>query len=177
MERLQATIVRLVSLADAEALKNGQPGVKLVTEASGGLTVHALVTGEGPARLQYAFVDGYLVVAPEKALLVRAAESHATGDTLLTAPKLVALLPKDGPLDFSVLAFQDVGGALGSLVTSLGAAAGPAASELSSSGASLAWGWAEPSRIVFGSAGTGLSDLGSLVAAGAALHPPASGGR
>lgn len=175
--RLQATIERLVSLADAAARKEGKPGVRIVSEASGGLTVHALVLGDGTTPLQYAFVDGYLVAAPQKALLVRAAESHATGDTLLTAPKLVALLPKDGPLDFSMLAFQDVGGTLGSLARSLGAAPGSAASDLSSSGASLAWGWAEPSRIVFGSAGSGLSDLGSLVAAGAALQPPASGGR
>lgn len=175
--RLQATIVRLVSLADAEARKDGKAGLKLVTETSGGLTVHALVTGEGKTPLQYAFVDGYLVAAPEKALLVRAAEAHATGDTLLTAPKLVSLLPKDGPLDFSMLAFQDVGGALGALARSLGAATGSAASELSSSGASLAWGRAEPSRIVFGSAGAGLSDLGPLVAAAAALQAPSAGGR
>ena len=100
-----------------------------------------------------------------------------TGDTLLTAPKLVSLLPKDGPLDFSMLAFQDVGGALGSLANAVGAAPGSAASELAGSGASLAWAWAEPTRIVFGSAGTGLSDLGALVAAGAALNAPASGGR
>lgn len=175
--RLQATIVKLVSMADAEARAHGKPGVKLVTESAGGLTVHSLVSGEAASRLQYAFVDGYLVVAPEKALLVRAAEAHATGDTLLTAPKLVALLPKDGPLDFSMLAFQDVGGALGSLASALGAAPGSAASELSGSGASLAWAWAEPTKIVFGSAGTGLSDLGSLVAAGAALNVPSSGGR
>ena len=175
--RLQATIERLVSLADATARKEGKAGARIVSEASGGLTIHALVLGDGTIPLQYAFVDGYLVAAPQKALLVRAAESHATGDTLLTAPKLVALLPKDGPLDFSMLAFQDVGGTLGSLARSLGAAPGSAASDLSSSGASLAWGWAEPSRIVFGSAGSGLSDLGSLVAAVAALQPPASGGR
>lgn len=175
--RLQATIVKLVSLLDAEAKKAGRPGVRLVTEAAGGLTVHALVSGDGVSRLQYAFVDGYLVAAPEKALLVRAAEAHASGDTLLTAPKLVALLPGEGPLDFSMLAFQDVGGALGSLARSLGAASGSAASELSSSGASLAWAWAEPTRVVFGSSGAGLSDLGSLVAAGAALGAPAGGGR
>ena len=175
--RLQATIVKLVSLADAEARKAGKPGAKLVTEEVSGLTIHSLVTGEATSRLQYAFVDGYLVVAPEKALLVRAAEAHATGDTLLTAPKLVSLLPKDGPLDFSMLAFQDVGGALGALASAVGAAPGSAASELSGSGASLAWAWAEPTRIVFGSSGAGLTELGSLVAAGAALNAPASGGR
>jgi ferric-dicitrate binding protein FerR (iron transport regulator) len=175
--RLQATIVKLVSLADAEARKAGKPGAKLVTEEVSGLTIHSLVTGEGTSRLQYAFVDGYLVVAPEKALLVRAAEAHATGDTLLTAPKLVSLLPKDGPLDFSMLAFQDVGGALGALASAVGAAPGSAASELSGSGASLAWAWAEPTRVVFGSSGAGLTELGSLVAAGAALNAPASGGR
>jgi hypothetical protein len=175
--RLQATIERLVSLADAAARKDGKPGARLVSEASGSLTIHALVLGDGTTPLQYAFVDGYLVAAPKKEFVLRAAEAHATGDTILTAPKLVALLPKDGPLDFSMLAFQDVGGVLGSLARSLGAAPGSAASDLSASGASLAWGWAEPSRIVFGSAGSGLSDLGSLVAAGAALRTPASGGR
>jgi len=175
--RLQATIVKLVSLADAEARKAGKPGVSLATETVSGLTVHSLVAGAAPSRLQYAFVNGYLVVAPEKALLVRAAEAHATGDTLLTAPKLVSLLPKDGPLDFSMLAFQDVGGALGALANAVGAAPGSAASELSGSGASLAWAWAEPTRVVFGSSGAGLTELGSLVAAGAALNAPASGGR
>jgi hypothetical protein len=122
-------------------------------------------------------VDGYLVAAPQKALVLRAAEAHATGDTILTAPKLAALLPKDGPLDFSMLAFQDVGGTLGALARTLGVAPGSAASSLSSAGASLAWAWAEPSRVVFGSAGTGLSDLGSLVAASAALQPPAARGK
>ena len=175
--RLQATIARLVSVGDAEARKAGKPGLSLVTETVSGLTVHSLVTGSSPSRLQYAFVDGYLVAAPEKALLVRAAEAHASGDTLLTSPKLLALLPKDGPLDFSMLAFQDVGGALGALAKAVGAAPGSAASDLSNSGASLAWAWAEPSRIVFGSSGAGLGELGSLVAAGAALNPPASGGR
>jgi ferric-dicitrate binding protein FerR (iron transport regulator) len=175
--RLQATIVKLVSLADAEARKAGRPGVMLATETVSGLTIHSLVTGGAASRLQYAFVDGYLVAAPEKALLVRAAETHASGDTLLTSPKLVALLPKDGPLDFSMLAFQDVGGALGALASALGSAPGSAASELSKSGATLGWAWAEPSRIVFGSSGAGLTELGSLVAAGAALKAPASGGR
>ena len=66
----------------------------------------------------------------------RAARALPAG--LLTSPKLVALLPKDGPLDFSMLAFQDVGGALGLLASALGAAQGSAASELSGSGASLA---------------------------------------
>jgi ferric-dicitrate binding protein FerR (iron transport regulator) len=175
--RLQATIVKLVSLADDAARKGGKAGVKLVTETVGSLAVHSIVSGEGTTPLQYAYMDGYLVVALEKALLVRAAEAHATGDTLLTAPKLVALLPKDGPLDFSMLAFQDVGGALGSLARTLGAATGSAASELSGSGASLAWAWAEPSRIVFGSAGAGVADLGSLLAATAALKPARDGGR
>lgn len=175
--RLQATIVKLVSLADAEARKAGRPGVSLATETVSGLTVHSLVTGDAASRLQYAFVDGYLVAAPEKALLVRAAQAHASGDTLLTSPKLVALLPKDGPLDFSMLAFQDVGGALGALASAVGAAPGSAASDLSKSGATLAWAWAGPSRVVFGSSGAGLAELGSLLAAGAALDAPASGGR
>lgn len=175
--RLQAAIVKLVSLADAEARRAGKPGVSLATESVSGLTIHSLVLGAAPSRLQYAFVDGYLVAAPEKALLVRAAEAHASGDTLLASPKLVALLPKDGPLDYSMLAFQDVGGALGALASAVGAAPGSAASDLSRSGASLAWAWAEPSRVVFGSNGAGLAELGSLAAAGAALHAPATGGR
>ncbi len=175
--RLQATIERLVSLADAAARREGKPGVRLVSEASGSLTVHAVVPGDGPARLQYAFVDGYLVAAPQKELVLRAAQAHASGDTLLTAPKLTALLPKEGPLDFSMLAFQDVGGTLGSLATTLGVAKGSAASGLSASGASLAWAWAEPSRIVFASAGTGISDLASLVATSAALGSEHSRGK
>jgi ferric-dicitrate binding protein FerR (iron transport regulator) len=175
--RLQATIERLVSLADASARREGKPGVRLVSEASGRLTVHAIVRGDGSAPLQYAFVDGYLVAAPQKELVLRAAEAHATGNTLLTAPKLAALLPKDGPLDFSMLAFQDVGGLLGSLARSLGVTNGSAASGLSSSGASLAWAWAEPSRVVFGSAGSGPSDLASLVASAAVFQQPATRGK
>ncbi len=175
--RLQATIERLVSLADAAARREGKPGARIVSEASGRITVHALVLGDGTTPLQYAFVDGYLVAAPQKALVLRAAEVHATGDTILTAPKLEALLPKDGPLDFSMLAFQDVGGTLGALARTIGAAPGSAASDLSSSGASLAWAWAEPSRVVFGSAGSGISDLASLAAASAAFQPAVARGK
>ena len=170
--RLQATLEKLVALAADEARKAGKPAPSIATSEAGGLTLHSLVKGDGATPVQYAFVDGYLVAAPEKVLVLRAAETHRTGDTLLTAPKVKALLPKTGPLDFSMLAFQDVGGSLGALARGVGAVSGSASSELASAGASLAWAWAEPSRIVFGSAGTGLGDLPALLAATSALEPP-----
>ncbi len=175
--RLQSAIERIVSLGAGKARQAGRPEVTLASKSAGGLTIHMLVTASGSIPVQYAFVDGYLVVAPGQALILRAAEVHRTGDTLLTAPKLVALLPKDGPLDFSMLAYQDVGGILGTLAQSVGAAPGSAASDLASSGASLGWAWAGPSSITFGSSGAGISDVLSLAAVSQAVTPPATGGR
>jgi hypothetical protein len=170
--RLVATLEKLVALADAEATKDGKEGVRLVTETSGGRTYHALVRGTSSRPFELTFLDGYMIVAPQRALLDRAALVHSSGTSLARSSKLTALLPADGPLDFSLLAYQDVGSSLASLAKAAGVRSGSSASSLVAAGASIGWGWAEPSRIVFGSSGPGLGDLSALALSPLAFPEP-----
>ncbi|MCG3191054.1 MAG: hypothetical protein DIJKHBIC_00279 [Thermoanaerobaculia bacterium] len=170
--RLQATLERLVTLMDAAQRKRGKSGMKLVSEEASGLTIHGVRFDSGSTPLQYAFVDGYVVLAPRKALVLKAAEVHRTGDVLLTSPKVRALMPKDGPLDFSMLAFQDVGSLFASIASSVAPSQNSALAELRKEGASLAWAWAGPSEITFGSSGAGLTDLVSVAAGTSAVTRP-----
>ena len=49
----------------------------------------------GATVAQYTFSDGYMIVAPNRALLMEALRTHASGDSLARSTAFKALLPKD----------------------------------------------------------------------------------
>ena len=57
----------------------------------------------------YAYVDGYLVAAPNRALVDQAISHYQAGTGLLTDAEFRSLLPQDGYLDFSAVAFNRIG--------------------------------------------------------------------
>jgi|TARA_B100000315_G_scaffold218410_1_gene219720 hypothetical protein len=59
--------------------------------------------------LHYAYVDGYLIAAPSNALIDRAIGHYQSGATLLTSDTLWELLPQDGYLGFSGIAYSRMG--------------------------------------------------------------------
>ena len=59
----------------------------------------------GGLNLHYAYVDGYLVLAGNRAVLDRARATYESGVTLLDAAKFRELLPLDSHLDFSALTY------------------------------------------------------------------------
>jgi hypothetical protein len=106
--RLQQTIARAVTQADAKLAAEGRPGVKLEQEQAAGHTYYAILGSQPAFELHYLFADGYLVAAPTRAQLDRALAQRAAGTTLAASPRLRGLLGRDGQVNVSALFYQNM---------------------------------------------------------------------
>jgi hypothetical protein len=122
--RLQASLGQLVQRANDEALRRGRPGLRLEAEQAGDHTYYA-VRGEMPVELHYAYAGGYLVAAPNRALVMKAIRTRESGESLGRSPSFRALFPADRDAHVSGLVYQNLGRTVGSLLEA------PAAGQLS----------------------------------------------
>ena len=161
--RLERTIATLVEEWNREAPAD-RPHLRLSQEASGDRVYYRLAEESGKWGVEYTFVDGYLLLAPQRAILVQAIGQRAAGTTLVSSARFRALLPNGGQTHFSALAYQNLAAALGALGNALGQSAKGQAGPLaglsmlaslgSGSGPSLAWAEGQSDRIVAGTTGT-----------------------
>jgi hypothetical protein len=109
--RLQAAIESVVRASNQEAARERRPELRLDAEQAGGHTYHALraAGGGAPFEIHYAFSGGYLVLAPSRALVIKAMQVRESGATLARSERFQSLLPADGRANVSALAFQDLG--------------------------------------------------------------------
>ncbi|MDE0420539.1 MAG: FecR family protein [Gammaproteobacteria bacterium] len=84
-------------------LGDGDLGVEVVEGSTPADTVYRLYAGDMGAH--YAFMDGFLVMAGNRAVLDRARRTYESGVTLLDAGKFQKLLPLDSYLDFSAVTY------------------------------------------------------------------------
>ena len=109
-------------------------------------TVHDQTTGLTPVH--YTFVDGYMILAPNRALLMEAIHTHATGNSLAHAAAFKALLPKDENENYSAVAYQNLSPVLTPLLTQLSGKAAEALSSLAADSKPTAiCAWGKESRI------------------------------
>ncbi len=73
----------------------------------------------GSLSFQYAYVDGYLVAAPDAALINRAIDFYQSGSGLQTSSEFRELLARDGYLDFSAVYFSRLGELFSSIMGAL----------------------------------------------------------
>ncbi len=71
------------------------------------------------ASFSYAFVDGYMVAAPNAALIDRAISFYESGSGLQTDSEFRELLSRDGYLDFSAIYFSRLGQLIGDITQNL----------------------------------------------------------
>ena len=118
--RLQASLELLVARANDEAASAGRRGLRLESEQVGEETYHSL-RGELPFELHYAFAGGYMVVAPSRALVMKAIRTHESGETLGRSARFRALFPPDRDAHVSGLVYQNMGPTILSLLQAPGA--------------------------------------------------------
>jgi len=175
--RLQHTIERAVAELNRQGGDGTGPELALGEEVAGGRTYRVLRSGRFPVEVHYTFADGFLVAAPARSLVDAAIARRATGANLPASSRFTALLPADGNMNFSAVAYQNLGPALAPLAGILGAPQGEANSEqkqalaalLGEQAAGLAYAYGEENRIVVASTRPGGmfgSDLGVLVGLG-----------
>lgn len=205
-EALQAAIERIVETMNAKALEAhpeldpSAPPLRLESGRIGdrpswSITLDAdLDELEFRPTVHYTFADGYLVAAPSAALVDAAIRQRDSGVNLGTSADFVGALPVGSEIDFSAIAWQNLGplaaeaerlapattdeeasgtgtGAGSTAGTELGAAIGSSLDLAGSLGPSLFYAWVEPDAIRFaGTAEERPFGLGMLMGLGELGH-------
>jgi hypothetical protein len=122
--RLEGTIEKLVASYSQQA--EAKPGtLNLTKEDAGGRTYYTLQASRPASspsllnEIDYVFANGYLLAAPNRALLLSSIQNRKTGYTLARSADFTTRLPRDGYTDCSALVYQNLGGMLGSVSDAL----------------------------------------------------------
>jgi hypothetical protein len=117
----------VIEVRDAAALEKAieQLTVSFHDEAHGGRQSHSIMIesnqsgeqriysvvdqGSGATLAEYTFVDGYMVITPDRPLLMKALKAHSSGDSLARSAAFKALLPQDENENYSAVAYQNAG--------------------------------------------------------------------
>ena len=119
-DRLENTLERIVQAVNSQA--QGTKAHTIAIEAStAGLqryyAIHDVTTGMVVAN--YAFDDGFMIVAPQRALLMDALQIHASRNSLGQSAAFRALLPRDRNENYSAVAYQNLSPVLTPLLSQL----------------------------------------------------------
>jgi hypothetical protein len=147
--RLEQTLEQLtVSIRNLSQGK-GSHTVQIESSEDGGqqfYSVHDLTSGNVLA--QYTFSDGYMILAPSRALLMQALQTHASGDSLARSAAFRALLPKDENDNYSAIAYQNLSPVLTPLLSNFTGESAQALSQLAADARPTAiCAWGKDSRI------------------------------
>jgi len=121
--RLQSSLEVLVRRASEEAARAGRPALVLESEDAGGQTYHVIRGAGLPVELHYAFAEGYAVAAPSRALVMRALQARASGDSLARSSSFRALFTPDRDVNVSGLLYENLGPLVRGLLEAPGAGA------------------------------------------------------
>ena len=106
--RLQQTLERVVVEINKEAAKEGKKGLVWDRADSGGRTFYTLKSQDFGVEANYAFVNGYMIAGPTRALIEQALRYHDSGSTLKSSAKFTAGLPADGNVNFSAFVYHNL---------------------------------------------------------------------
>lgn len=114
--RLEWSIEQMVKTA-----QQAQPdlNVQLTNELVGGLTYYTLTSTKSPMAVNYVFTDGYLLMAPNHNLLVTSIQNRTLGTTLTHSAAFKTLLPQNGQMNFSALAYYNASAAIAPMADQL----------------------------------------------------------
>jgi ferric-dicitrate binding protein FerR (iron transport regulator) len=120
--RLQSTIQQLVT--DVNGHLNGEhAGLAVEQQAANGLTFYTIrhLDATKPFEVTYTFTDGYMILAPSRALVMNAIAIHQNGNSLARSADFRALLPQDEHPDVSAVLYQNLAPVIGPIAQQLSA--------------------------------------------------------
>jgi hypothetical protein len=142
--RFETTLERLAQAIDSHLQGKDGHGITIDTSQAGPQAFHAVHDAVTGAELaDYTFANGYMILAPTRALLMDALHTRATGDSLGHSASFKALLPVDQNENYSAVAYQNLGPVLTPLLSQLSGDSADAIRKLASDShptAVCAWG-------------------------------------
>lgn len=121
--RFQAAVQQAIDQYNRDAVARGAKPLRTSQEISGGRTDYEIAAADpNPlTEAHYTFANGYLIAAPTRALLTRALEVKANGNSIVHASGFTALIPHDHYDNFSAVVYQNLGNTLAPLAGLLAA--------------------------------------------------------
>jgi hypothetical protein len=107
--RLEQALERMTAAIRQLAPANAQHSITIEPSDADGQRYYSIqdtVTGNIVAL--YTYADGYMIVAPSRALIIRAMQTYSTGNSLANSAAFKALLPKDANENYSAVAYQNL---------------------------------------------------------------------
>lgn len=154
--RLQQTLEHVVSEINKYATQEGKGGLQWEKAEIGGRTFYTLRSVDFGLEFNYAYVNGYMVAAPTRALVERAVQYRDSGITLRNSPRFKAALPADGNTNFSALFYHNLAPLVQPLTDrlqgsekNLSQEQQQALSSLANTAPTLAYAYAQNDRIIF----------------------------
>lgn len=118
--------------------------VSIQPSEQGGQHFYSVVDQASGAPLaEYTFAGGYMVMTPDRALLLKALHAHDSGDSLARSEAFKATLPRDQNENYSAVAYQNAGPVLTPLLSQFSGDAAAAIRQLTADArptAICAWG-------------------------------------
>ena len=108
--RLQSSLQKIVAAYNQRAAARNRPSLDLSQQQVGDQTYY-VVTSTGPGvvnEIDYTFVDGFMIIAPSRALLMKAIQVKENGTSLGDSVSFRNMLPHDDHNNFSALLYQNL---------------------------------------------------------------------
>lgn len=121
---LQQTFERTIEKLNQELAKDGKQGFQWEQSESNGKPFYTLKSLDYKVEVNYAYVYGYLIACPSRALVENAIKYHDSGYTLLQSAKFKATLPEDKQANFSAMVYQNLAPVMAPIAKQIGKAAG-----------------------------------------------------
>ncbi|MBV9209163.1 MAG: hypothetical protein JOZ52_00965, partial [Acidobacteria bacterium] len=154
--RLQQTLERVVAEINKYAQQEGKGGLQWDKTDIGGRSFYTLRSVDFGLEFNYAYVNGYMVAAPTRALVERAVQYHDSGVTLLSSQRFKSALPADGNTNFSAIFYHNLAPLVQPLTDRLQSTSSKLSQEqqqaltsLASGAPTLAYAYAKDDRIIF----------------------------
>lgn len=121
--RIEDTLEQLTQVVDEHQNGKDAHEIRIESATANGQKFYAVKDlTAGNVIAQYTFVDGFMIIAPNRALLMQALETHANGNSLARSAAFKALLPKDDSENCSAVAYQNLSPVLTPLLSQVGSA-------------------------------------------------------
>jgi len=118
--RLENTLERLTQSINQLARGEKAHSITIESAQVGAQSFYSLrEQPSGNVVAQYTFADGYMIIAPDRALLMEALRTHASGDSLARSTAFKTLLPKDDNENYSAVAYQNLSPVLTPLLSQM----------------------------------------------------------
>lgn len=147
--RFQTTLEQLAQAANSHFQGKAKHGIAISKTQAGGQTFYEVNDpGTGALVAEYTYANGYMIIAPTRALVMEALQTHTGGNTLAHSSSFKALLPVDQNENYSAVAYQNLGPVLTPLLSQMNGGSADAIRKLAADSHPTAiCAWGKDSRI------------------------------